>query len=75
MSSRFFMNVTVPHLVNENGDFQHLFIVTPKQGDGTTRLWLHEDATESLTTLDVAVCIGGLCEVENLVGDDCEITR
>ena len=36
MSSRFFMDVTVTHLVNEIGDFRHQFLVTPKRGDGTT---------------------------------------
>jgi hypothetical protein len=30
------MDVTVTHLVNEIGDFRHQFLVTPKQGDGTT---------------------------------------
>jgi hypothetical protein len=30
------MDVTVTHLANEIGDFRHPFIVTPKQGDGTT---------------------------------------
>jgi len=30
------MDVTVTHLVNEIGDFRHLFLVTPKRGDGTT---------------------------------------
>ena len=30
------MDVTVTHLANEIGDFRHLFLVTPKLGDGTT---------------------------------------
>ena len=37
-------------------------------------LRLHQDATERLTTLDVTVCVSGLCEVENLVSDNGEIS-
>ena len=68
MSSRFFMEPTVFHIASEIGDFCREFPVTP--GGGSRG---HQDPTERLTTLYVAVGVGGLGQVEDPVDDHGEL--